>query len=138
MNRPLTTPLAKYSHLRRVGDLVFVAGQGCRDPETNTYAGLSLSLTGEIESYDIAAQARGVLLNIERALASAGLTRHDIVDVTVFLKNMNDFIQMNEVWNEFFKDTQPPTRTTVGVANLPGMNFVEMKAIATINRGPML
>ena len=128
---PLTKPLASYSHTRRVGQLIFVAGQGCRDPNTNAYRGLTLATDGAVVSYDIREQARGVLENIERALRSEGLDRSAIVDVQVFLTDMKDFPGMNEVWNEFFKEVSPlPTRTTVAVKSLPGTNFVEMKTVA--------
>lgn len=126
----LTKPLAAYVHTRRVGGLIFVAGQGCRDPETNSYVGLTMGADGTVDSYDIKAQARGVLNNIERALQAEGCNRTHIVDVNVFLTDMKDFQAMNEVWNEFFKDQAPPTRTTVAVRQLPGLNFVEMKAVA--------
>lgn len=126
----LTKPLASYVHTRRVGSLIFVAGQGCRDPQTNGYVGLSLNADGSVASYDIKAQALGVLTNIERALRSEGCDRSHIVDVNVFLTDMKDFAAMNEVWNQFFEGQGTPTRTTVAVKQLPGLNFVEMKAIA--------
>lgn len=131
----LTRPLAAYQHIRRVGSVVFVAGQGCRDPETNDYRGLTYGSSGEIIRYDIREQARGVLLNIERALGSVGLNRSAIVDVQVYLTDMSDFEQMNEVWNEFFRGVEPPTRTTVAVKGLPGKNFIEMKAVAQATGG---
>ena len=128
---PLTQPLARYSHVRQVGELVFVAGQGCRDAKTDTYAGLTLAPDGSILAYDIAEQTVGVLANVEQALQSIGLDRRAIVDVNVFLTDMRDFVAMNKVWNDFFRDVEPPpTRTTVAVAKLPGHNFVEMKTIA--------
>jgi 2-iminobutanoate/2-iminopropanoate deaminase len=127
----LTKPLANYEHVRMVGDIVFVAGQGCRNPETNEYVGLTRDGSGQITNHDMTAQASGVLQNIERALQSIGLNRHAIVDVTVFLMDMQDFPKMNAVWNEFFTRQPFPTRTTVAVKKLPGDNFVEMKAIAT-------
>lgn len=131
----LTQPLAAYVHTRRAGGLIFVAGQGCRDPQTNNYVGLTMAPDGKVASYDIKAQARGVLTNIERALQAEGCNRSHIVDVNVFLTDMKDFQAMNEVWNEFFKDQAPPTRTTVAVKQLPGLNFVEMKAVAAAPSG---
>lgn len=130
MSSPLTKPFASYPHTRRVGPLVFLAGQGCRDPETDEYAGTRFDREGRVESYDIAAQTRGVLQNMQRALEAEGLSAKHLVDVTVFLTDMADFPAMNEVWNEFFRDMAPPTRTTVCVTRLPGHNFVEMKGIA--------
>ncbi len=132
---PLTQPLARYAHVRRVGPLVFVAGQGCRDPQTDTYAGLTLAKDGTILAYDIAAQTAGVLGNVERALGSIGLARRDIVDIQVFLTDMKDFPAMNKVWNDFFAEGEPPTRTTVCVSKLPGHNFVEMKTVAAARPG---
>ncbi len=129
----LTKPLASYTHSRRVGDLLFIAGQGSRDPKTNCCAGITKNQTGEITHYDITAQTKGVFENIDRVLMSAGLTRKNIVDVTVFLTDMKDFEEMNAVWNIYFKDVPAPTRTTVAVRALPGDNFVEMKAIASFS-----
>jgi len=128
----LTKPLANYPHLRQVGDLYFLAGQGCRDPETNTCVGLKRHPADDkIIGYDIKEQTAGVLANIERALATAGLARGDLVDVTVFLTDMKDFSAMNEIWDQFFSAClAPPTRTTVAVKDLPGDNFIEMKALA--------
>jgi enamine deaminase RidA (YjgF/YER057c/UK114 family) len=132
----LTKPLAQYSHFRKVNDLIFIAGQGCRDPETNQYAGIFREeLTGKVKSYDIKAQTEGVLKNIERVLQSLSLNRSHLVDIQVFLKTMDDFPKMNEVWNSFFKEVaQPPTRTTVAVLDLPGDNFIEMKSIAALRQ----
>lgn len=126
----LTKPFATYPHTRICGDLVFISGQGCRDPQSDAYAGTTIE-NGSVVSYDIAAQTRGVLKNIERALASEQLTLADLIDVQVFLKTMEDFDQMNQVWNETFSNCQAPTRTTVAVIDLPGHNFIEMKAIAS-------
>lgn len=132
MKSSLTKPLARYAHTRRVGELVFVAGQGARDPATNTEAGVTLDALGEVMARDIRVQTIAVLHNVERALSEQGLARNNIVDVTVFLTDMADFPVMNEVWNDFFKDAPPPTRTTVAVKTLPGRNFVEMKAMACL------
>lgn len=128
----LTSPLARYSHGRRVGPLLFIAGQGCRDARTNAYAGLTMDGQGQVARYDIRAQTAGVLANIEAVLRANGLDRRALVDINVFLTDMSDFGGMNEIWNEFFADVPvPPTRTTVAVKQLPGLNFVEMKATAS-------
>lgn len=130
----LTKPLAAYSHARKVGQLLFLAGQGCRDAKTNAYAGLSLKADGSVDRYDIEAQARAVLANIESVLKANALDRAALVDVQVFLADMNDFAGMNAVWNDFFREVPvPPTRTTVAVKALPGLNFIEMKAVAALS-----
>jgi len=131
-SQKLTKPFGRYVHTRIAGNLVFIAGQGCRDPETDAYAGLSKNPDGSVAAYDIQAQTRGVLQNIERALSSLKLNKNALVDVTVFLTDMKDFDGMNAVWNDYFADCTPPTRTTVAVRQLPGLNFVEMKAIAIL------
>lgn len=130
-NAPLTRPLARYAHARRVGPLLFVAGQGARDPATDREAGVTVAEGGRVLSHDLRVQTAAVLANVERALATHGLDRSHIIDVSVFLTDMTEFPLMNQIWNEFFADTPaPPTRTTVAVAALPGLNFVEMKAVA--------
>jgi enamine deaminase RidA (YjgF/YER057c/UK114 family) len=131
--RDLAKPLANYAHSRRVGDLVLLAGQGCRDPKTDIWAGVSFDEHGMPLKIDFEAQVLGVLRNVESALAAEHLTRHHIVDVQVFLTNMKDqFEVMNKVWNEFFKEvTSPPVRTTVAVKELPGLNLIEMKVAAS-------
>lgn len=128
--KSLTKPMATYVHTRRVGSLLFVAGQGSRDPVTDAYAGVTRDGAGRVIAHDIAAQTAAVLANVERALKAEGLSRADLVDVTVFLTDMAEFSAMNQVWNDFFASTPAPTRTTVAVVRLPGDNFVEMKAIA--------
>jgi 2-aminomuconate deaminase len=128
----LTKPLAHYSHARQAGHLVFIAGQGCRDPETDVWAGVTFDKSGNVTTIDFEAQVRGVFRNIDAVLAVQGLTKHQIIDIQVFLTSMTDqFPIMNKVWNEFFKDVSPlPTRTTIAVKELPGLNLIEMKAIA--------
>lgn len=132
-NSNLTKPLASYSHSRTVGSLVFLAGQGCRDPQSNVWAGVKFDVEGKVLSIDFEAQVRGVFKNIESVLFNQLLTRHHIIDVQVFLTNMDEqFSVLNQVWNEFFKDSSlPPVRTTVAVKELPGLNLVEMKVIAS-------
>lgn len=129
----LTKPLATYSHCRRVGDILFIAGQGCRDPHTNIWAGVTFDANNKPTHIDFAAQVRGVLRNIEDVLKTNGLTRANLVDVQVFLTNMDEqFATMNAIWNEFFGGVElTPTRTTVAVSGLPGLNKIEMKSMAT-------
>lgn len=122
--------LGSYSHAVQVGSLVFVAGQGCRDVKTNMEAGVTLDASGNVIDYDIEVQTRGVIKNLSKVLKAAGLTLDDVVDATVFLKSMDDFQKYNKVWAEFFSSECPPARTTVAVADLPGRNFIEIKAIA--------
>lgn len=131
----LTKPLASYSHTRQAGQTVFLAGQGCRDPETDVWAGVSFDDEGKPVSVDFELQVRGVFKNIDAVLTASGLTRSDIIDVQVFLTDLHEqFSVMNKIWNDYFLDISPlPTRTTIGVKDLPGLNLIEMKVTAFSN-----
>lgn len=122
--------LGSYSHAVQVGNLIFVAGQGCRDPKTGIEAGITLDSEGKVTAYDIEVQTRGVLKNLATVLEAAGLSLSDVIDATVFLKTMDDFDRYNKIWAEHFTSDCPPARTTVAVADLPGRNYIEIKAIA--------
>lgn len=122
--------LGSYSHAVQVGNLIFVAGQGCRDPKTGIEAGITLDAEGKVTAYDIEVQTRGVLKNLATVLEAAGLSLKDVIDATVFLKTMDDFDRYNKIWAEHFTSECPPARTTVAVADLPGRNYIEIKAIA--------
>jgi 2-aminomuconate deaminase len=122
--------LGAYSHGLVVGSFLYVSGQGCRDAVSGQEVGLTFDQAGKITSYDIVAQTRGVLENLGSVLREAGLGYTDVIDVTVFLANMDDFDKYNQVYGEYFTFENAPTRTTVQVARLPGKNFIEIKAIA--------
>lgn len=128
-------PLGSYSHALRVGHLLFVAGQGARDPNTGKEAGVTLDASDKVVSYDIEVQTEAVIRNLSTVLESAGLTLADVVDVTVFLCDMNDFAKYNQVYSRFFTFENAPARTTVQVAGLPGKNFIEIKAVAAFKDG---
>jgi 2-aminomuconate deaminase len=121
-------PRGKYPHVRIAGDLIFVSGTSSRRPD-NTLAGVKVDPLGTTE-LDIRAQTRAVLQNIDKILQSVGAGLKDVVDVTTFLVNMNDFGGYNEVYGEFF-DYSGPTRTTVAVHQLPHPHLlIEIKVIA--------
>lgn len=122
-------PLAAYAHAVRAGGFVFCAGQGARDPETGREAGVELDAAGNVTRYDIRAQTAAALRNLRGVLESAGTSWDRLVEVNVFLKDMGDFAAMNEVYNGEFP-AGGPARTTIGVADLPGDNFVEIRAVA--------
>lgn len=123
-------PLGAYSHAVWAGDLLFVSGQGARDSKTGKEAGVTLDEQGAVVSYDIEVQTRAVLENLKVVLKAAGCTLEDLADVGVFLKDMKDFQRYNRVYAEYFSFRNPPARTTVQAADLPGNNFIEIKAIA--------
>lgn len=130
VEEPAPSPLGSYSHAMRAGNLLFLSGQGCRDPLTGIEAGITMDESGKVTSYDISTQTRGCIANMERVLKAAGLTLRDLVDVTIFLADMKDFAEYNKVYAEYFTFPEPPARTTIQAAALPGRNFIEIKAIA--------
>jgi 2-aminomuconate deaminase len=121
-------PRGKFPHVKRAGDFLFVSGTSSRLPD-NTFAGASVDESGTT-TLDIAAQTRAVIENIRDILASEGATLADLVDVTCFLVNMNDFGAYNRVYGEFF-DYTGPARTTVAVHQLPHpLLLIEIKGTA--------
>jgi 2-aminomuconate deaminase len=121
-------PRGRFPHVRRAGDFLFVSGTSSRQPN-NTFAGASADEMGTTK-LDIAVQTRAVIENIRDILASEGAQLSDVIDVTSFLVNMNDFGDYNRVYGEFF-DYTGPARTTVAVHQLPHPHLlIEMKAIA--------
>lgn len=121
-------PRGKYPHVKVVGDLIFVSGTSSRRPD-NTFDGVQVDELGTTQ-LDIREQTRAVIQNIRTILQSVNAGLDDVVDVTTFLVNMNDFGGYNEVYGEFF-DYTGPTRTTVAVHQLPHPHLlIEMKVIA--------
>lgn len=127
---PAPSPLGNYSHAMRAGQLLFISGQGCRHPETGIEQGIMMDADGKVTDYDIEVQTRGCIENLKGVLKAAGLTLHDLVDMSVFLADMKDFQRYNKVYTEYFSFPEPPARTTIQAAGLPGRNFIEIKAIA--------
>lgn len=110
--------LGPYSQAIKLDNLLFTSGQIPIVPET-----------GEIVAGDVESQTRQVLENIRAVLEEAGTNLEQVVKTTVFIKNMDDFGKINEVYAEFFKDN-PPARSTVEVARLPKDAQVEIEVIA--------
>ena len=110
--------IGPYSQAIKYGNMLFLAGQIPIDPKTNQLN------TGSIEE-----QTRLVLNNLDAVLRANGMTMANVVSTSVFMKNLNDFPRMNEVYGTYFK-TAPPARATVEVARLPRDVLVEISAIA--------
>jgi 2-aminomuconate deaminase len=126
-------PVGLYPHAKRVGNLLFLSGVGPREKGTKKIPGVELDEAGNILNYDIEAQCHSVFKNIRYILEDAGSDWSKIIDVTVFLTNMNaDFATYNRIYAEYFKDNQP-CRTTVEVNALPTPIAIELKVIATID-----
>ena len=122
------TPLGAYPHVKRVGDLIFVSGTSSRRAD-NSIEGANL-VDGEMQ-YDIRAQTRAVIENIRDYLAQENASLLDVVDITTFLVNMDDFAGYNEIYGEFFSPETGPARTTVAVHQLPHPDLrIEIKAMA--------
>ncbi len=120
-----------YPHLQRVGDLIFVSGMGPRQPETNEIPGGPIKdESGNSLDYDIKAQTHAVIENIRVILEEYGSGLESVVDVLVFLTDMErDFSGYNEVYAEYFSETLP-ARTTVAVDALPTSIAIELKVVA--------
>jgi 2-aminomuconate deaminase len=121
-------PRGKYPHVKRAGDFLFVSGTSARRAD-NTIAGAEVDPLGATR-LDIREQTRAVIQNIRDILQSAGAQLQDIVELSTYLVNMNDFAGYNEVYGEFF-GYDGPARTTVAVHQLPHPHLlIEIKAMA--------
>lgn len=110
--------IGPYSQGIQKNGMVFVSGQLPIDPKTGEFAGA-----------DIASQAEQSLKNVQAVLEEAGLTLEDVVKTTVFLKDINDFAGMNEVYARYFAG-ECPARSAVQVAAIPKGALVEIEVIA--------
>lgn len=120
--RVLKTPsapnaLGPYSVAVEAGDFVFVSGQVAIDPAT-----------GERAPDNVAAQSKQIMENLRAILGDLGLTLADVAKTTIFLADINDFSTVNEVYGGYF-DREPPARSTVEVAALPGGFLVEIEVV---------
>lgn len=113
-------PIGPYSQAIRSNNFLFLSGQVALDPKTN-----------EFVNADIRQQTERVLDNVKGILEASGVNLHHVVKTTVFLKDMNDFAAMNEVYARYFT-AAPPARSTVQVARLPKDALLEIEVIAAL------
>jgi 2-iminobutanoate/2-iminopropanoate deaminase len=113
--------IGPYSQAIQAGDFLFLSGQVPLDPKT-----------GELVKGDIRQQTEQVLENVKGLLESQRLGMEEVVKVTIFLKNIDNFNQVNEIYGSYFP-TFPPARSTVEVARLPRDAEIEIEAIALIH-----
>jgi 2-iminobutanoate/2-iminopropanoate deaminase len=111
-------PIGPYSQAIKTNGFVYLSGQVALDPKT-----------GEMTGTDIRQQTERVMENIKGILEAAGANMHHVIKTTVFLKDMNDFPAMNEVYARYFT-LAPPARSTVQVSRLPKDALVEIEVIA--------
>ena len=125
-------PVGPYPHAKRIGNLLFLSGVGPRKKGDKDIPGVTLSEKGEKLDYDIEVQCKAVFDNVRFILEDAGSSWSNLIDITVFLTNMNeDFSTFNRIYKDYFSDVQP-CRTTVEVTALPTPISIELKCIATI------
>ncbi len=121
-------PRGKYPHVKRAGDFLFVSGTSARRAD-NSIAGAEVDEFGTTH-LDIRAQTKAVIENVRDILKSEGAQLEDVVEVTSYLVNMNDFAGYNEVYGEYF-GYDGPARTTVAVHQLPHPHLlIEIRAMA--------
>lgn len=115
LTKSAPAPIGPYSQAVRAGAFLFCSGQIPLHPET-----------GQIVGTDVQTQARQVMENVKAVVEAGGLTLAHVIKSTIFLKNMSDFPQVNEVYGQYFK-VDPPARSTVEVARLPKDVLVEVE-----------
>jgi len=111
-------PIGPYSQAIKVGNFMFISGQIPINPET-----------GQVISGDIKIQTKQVLENIKAILEAEGYSMENIIYVTVYLANIEDFPEFNLEYSKYFQK-DPPARVTVGVAQLPKNVKIEISAVA--------
>ena len=113
-------PIGPYSQAIKANGFVFVSGQIALDPQTGEFAGS-----------DVRKQTERVLENLNAILEASGVSLGHVVKTTVYLKDMNEFTAMNEVYARYFT-AAPPARSTVQAARLPKDALVEIDVVAFV------
>ncbi len=116
----LAKAIGPYSPAIKTEKFIFISGQ------------IPISVNGTLIKGDIRQQTRQVLENLRAILQAAGASLENVVKTTIFLKNLEEFAAMNEVYAEYFKES-PPARSTVEVARLPRDVDIEIEAIAVVH-----
>ena len=112
-------PIGPYNQAVLAGNTLYMSGQVAFDPDTM-----------ELILDDIPSETHQVMKNLNAVLEAANMTFENVVKTTIFLSDMNDFAQVNEVYGSYFNDATAPARETVEVANLPKFVNVEISMIA--------
>ena len=114
-------PIGPYNQAVISGNLMFMSGQIAFDPST-----------GELVIGEIQAETKQVMENLKSILDDAGLSFKDVIKTSLFLSDMNNFQQVNEVYGSYFSDEYAPARETVEVSRLPKDVNVEISMIAQL------
>ena len=135
MTEKKVTPRGAYPNVKVVGDFIFVSGTSSRRAD-NSIAGVEIIDEMGTKKLNAYIQTKEVLQNIDNNLKVVGASLKDLVEVSTFLVNMNDFADYNRAYAEFFNKEAGPVRTTVAVHQLPHPDLVvEIKAIAYKKNG---
>ncbi len=114
-------PIGPYNQAVKIGNLLFTSGQIALDPET-----------GELNTSDIITETKLVMSNIGEILKEAGMDFSNVVKTSIFIKDMNQFGEINKVYGSFFTENEP-ARETVEVARLPKDVNIEISVIASLD-----
>lgn len=112
-------PIGPYNQAVLIGNMLYVSGQIALDPET-----------GELQTKDLEQETVRVMENLRAILEAAGMGFKEVIKTSIFISDMNNFGQINEVYGRYFDPATAPARETVEVANLPKFVNVEISAIA--------
>ena len=112
-------PIGPYNQAVLAGNTLYTSGQIALHPET-----------GELVLADIKTETKQVMENLKAVLAAADMTFENVIKTSIFISDMNNFSQINEVYGEYFEDSSAPARETVEVAKLPKFVNVEISCIA--------
>lgn len=111
-------PIGPYNQAILSGNMLFISGQICIEPST-----------GDLKNKDIQQETHQVMHNLKAILSAAGMTFNNVVKTTIFITDMNQFSEINEVYGKYFEGDFP-ARETVQVSALPKFQNVEISMIA--------
>ena len=132
-NEKAPVPVGAYPHSKKVGNLLFLSGVGPRKGNLKDIPGVNKDENVNVISHDIEAQCHSVFENVKIILEESGSKWENLVDVTVFLTDIDrDFKIYNKIYADYFKNNQP-CRTTVQISSLPTPIAIELKCIAIID-----
>jgi 2-iminobutanoate/2-iminopropanoate deaminase len=112
-------PIGPYNQAVLTGNTLYTSGQIAINPET-----------GELVLESIKEETKQVMENLKEVLAAAEMTFENVIKTSIFISDMHNFVEINEIYGQYFNEETAPARETVEVANLPKFVNVEISAIA--------